>query len=79
MDYELWMEKAESCITERMAVNRPFELSSLFEKHEWETLSKGDRISFGRFFANAVRSGAIENVAQLDRAKNNHAKYIKTE
>ncbi|MBR7082204.1 MAG: DUF1413 domain-containing protein [Oscillospiraceae bacterium] len=78
MDTEKWMHKAKISIQEKGKINEIFELRSLFPIVEWESLSKGDRIRFGKDFANAVRDGKrFPNVSTAQRAKNNHAQYIK--
>ena len=58
---------------------KKFELRNLFQGSEWEGLSKGNRITFGKFFKAEVLGGRFENVIFLDRAKNNHSKYQKIE
>ncbi|MEE5991755.1 MAG: DUF1413 domain-containing protein [Oscillospiraceae bacterium] len=78
MDTNAWMEKARRKI-EELPNGRQFELKALFEIVEWETLTKGDRISFGKYFSNEVKEGNIPNVVKLERAKNNHSKYQKQE
>jgi len=49
----------------------------LFEKCEWEQLEKGERIAFGKYFANEVREGKIKGVISIERLKNNHSQYQK--
>ena len=77
MDYEKWMQKARESIQINLPTNRTFELKSLFMECEWEAQKKGDRISFGRHFANEVREGRINGVKPVERGKNNHSRYIK--
>lgn len=78
MDMNMWLEKAATAI-DALPPSKTFELRSLFQGCEWEGLSKGDRITFGKFFKAEVLDGRVENVVFLDRAKNNHSKYKKTE
>lgn len=79
MDYEKLLNHAKSYIEKEVKPGTIFESKSLFEGVEWDALEKGDRINFGRYFANAVRDGTIKNVVRLERAHNNHARYIKME
>ncbi len=77
MDFELWMRRAEESIAQKVKVGQRFEVRGLFEDVEWETLSKGDRIRFGKDFANAVVEGRFPNIVRIQRAENNHARYVK--
>lgn len=77
MDFQLWMKKARDSIESRVQVGQAFELKSLFQLCEWEQLTKGERISLGKFFANEVREGNLENVRAVEHGKDNHRKYIK--
>ena len=77
MDIQLWMQKAKDSIESSVKIGQKFELKSLFQLCEWEQLSKGERISFGKYFANEVREGNVANIHPIERAKNNHCNYIK--
>ncbi len=77
MDSALWLEKATNSIEKKVKIGKPFELRNLFETVEWEELSKGDRIRFGKDFANAVGEGFFPNVVRIQKAQNNHALYVK--
>lgn len=79
MDYEALLSRAKDYIENEVEPGTIFEAKSLFEGVEWDALAKGDRIGFGRYFANAVRDGAIKDVIRIERAKNNHTRYIKME
>lgn len=79
MDYEKWMQKAIDNLESKVKPNTNFEVKSLFEGHEWESLSKGERISFGRYFSSQVKDGNVPNIIALERAKNNHSRYQKVE
>ena len=76
MDMNMWLQKAVKAI-DALPPFKKFELRNLFQGCEWEGLSKGDRITFGKFFKAEVLGGRVENVMFLDRAKNNHSKYQK--
>lgn len=79
MDYEKLLNHAKNHIEKKVRVGTIFEAKSLFDGIEWEALKKGEKIGFGKYFANAVHDGAIKNVIRLERAENNHARYMKTE
>lgn len=78
MDMNLWMEKARTAIL-RLPAKKPFELRDLFQGCEWETLSKGERIQFGKHFKGEVLDGRVKKVEFITRAINNHAKYQRIE
>ena len=78
MDFSKWTTDAIDIINTKVKINQKFELKSLFEGCEWEKLSKGERINFGKYFANEVRDGKIKNVLAVERGRDNHSKYIKT-
>ena len=79
MDCELWFRRAKGYIETRVEPNKAFEVRDLFESYVWNQLSKGERITFGKFFANAVAEKQVDSIVRIDRAKNNHARYIKQE
>ncbi len=54
-----------------------FEVKELYKDIYWKRLSKGERISFGRYFANEVREGRIPDINALERGKDNHSRYVK--
>ena len=77
MDFNEWMQNAIDRIATNVNINQRFELKDLFEGCEWNQLSKGERISFGKYFANEVRENRILGVQSLERGKNNHSRYTK--
>lgn len=77
LDYEDWLKRGIQSIDSNISPQIPFELKKLFVGFGWERLSKGDRISFGRYFSSAVKNGKVPNVQKVQRAKNNHTRYIK--
>lgn len=76
MDNNEWLEKAKNKIIE-LPVGIKFEVKELFEEVDWKTLSRGERVMFGKVFANEVREGKITDIIALERGKNNHSKYEK--
>lgn len=62
---------------DKVAHNQKFVVKDLFEGCEWQKLTKGDKIQFGKYFKNEVMDNRVPNVCYLERAKNNHALYIK--
>lgn len=77
MDFNEWTQNAINRIAMNVNFNQRFELKDLFEGCEWNRLSKGERISFGKYFANEVRENRIFGVRALARGKNNHSRYTK--
>ena len=77
MDFETWTQKVINTISEKVAHQQNFQLRGLFEECEWEQLEKGERIAFGKYFANEVREGKIKGVISIERLKNNHSQYQK--
>lgn len=76
MNTEEWYARALTKI-ERLEKGTTFEIKELFEEINWKSLSKGERIVFGKFFANEAREGRVPQVASLERGKNNHSRYVK--
>lgn len=79
MDYELWMERACHALETQVAVGRKFEVKHLFPGHEWETLSRGERITFGKYFSDAVKEGKVPTISKCEEGKSHHNQYIKNE
>lgn len=77
MNHEEWMALAKETITTSIQPGIKFEVKQLFPGHKWDALSKGDRISFGRYFANCVSDGRIKNVARCENGRTRHNRYIK--
>lgn len=77
MNHEEWMALAKETIKTSIQPGIMFEVKQLFPGHEWDALSKGERISFGRYFANCVGDGGIENVARCENGRTRHNRYIK--
>ena len=76
MNTELWMGKARESIN-RMTPGTPFVVKDLFQGVEWNDLPRGDKLSFGKFFKNAVDSGQLAGVRFAGKRANNSASYIK--
>lgn len=76
MNSELWMGKARESLR-KIKPGAMFSAKDLFEGVEWNNLPKGDRLGFGRYFKNAVISGAIANVEYIGKKQNNSAQYRK--
>lgn len=77
MDYEKWRQDAIHAIETKVRKNQRFQLKGLFEECKWQQLSKGERILFGKYFANEVREGRINGIISIERLKNNHSQYEK--
>lgn len=78
MDMDKWFEKAKEAIW-KLPYGKRFEVRQLFKEVEWNTLTRGERINFGKYFKNEVIEGNIQEVRFIDRGKNNHSKYEKVE
>ena len=76
MNTELWIGKARESIT-KMLIGTTFVVKDLFEGYEWNRLSRGDKLSFGRTFKNAVNSGSFAGIRFLGKRENNSSEYIK--
>jgi len=76
MDYEGWYKKALSSIS-TLDTGQIFETKDLFKGAEWESLSVGDRRSFGRYFSSKVKDGNIENIIKIGEGKTHHNRYQK--
>ena len=77
MDYATMMQIALENLNNSVDYNTPFETKSLFNGAEWEAVPKGDRISFGKYFADEVKEKNVPQVVRIERNKNNHARYMK--
>ena len=77
MDYQEWMARALRRIENDVAEGSVFEVKDLFEGHQWKTLPRGNRVGFGRYFANDVKEGRVPGVVRLERGKDNHSRYTK--
>lgn len=74
MKHEEYLDIAKQAIG-KLPAETVFEVKELFKGTTWNALSRGDRISFGRYFANAVKERKVPNVEQLERGKDNHSRY----
>ena len=77
MNYEILLNEAKEVIKEKISIGQKFEVKELFNGYDWDNIPKGNRIYFGKLFANEVRSGNVANVEPSGRANNNHLLYIK--
>lgn len=77
MNYEEWLKKGIQNIETEIEPEKVFELKELFIGFGWEQLSKGERISFGRYFSAVVKAGKIPNIVKVEKGTNNHTRYKK--
>ena len=77
MDYELWTARAQKAIETEIVSGKKFEVKHLFPGHEWESLSRGERITFGKYFSDAVKEGRFSAIVRCEEGKNHHNQYIK--
>ncbi len=76
MDNSKWIAQAKNKIGETSA-NTEFFLKDLFDGVEWNNLTVGERLGFGRFFKGEVLEGNVPNVQYIGKAQNNSARYKK--
>ena len=76
MDYAVWMEKAIKSIA-TISERQTFVVKDLFQGAEWKSLGRGDKLSFGKYFKNAITDKRVPNVEYVGKADNNSALYIK--
>ena len=76
MNTELWIGRARESIA-KMSKGTVFVAKDLFEGYEWNRLSRGDKLSFGKTFKNSVTNGAFAEIMYLGKRDNNSAEYIK--
>ena len=74
MDYDALLQKAIGNL-DSVPQNSVFCAKDLFQGTEWNELQKGERLSFGRCFKNAVMDGKVPGVAYMGKADNNSAQY----
>ena len=77
MDIVAWMKLA----IDRMCLKDPnsaaFELKDLFTGDEWNTLSRGEKTTFGKVFAAEVRAGNIDGIRLAPIGEHSrHNRYI---
>lgn len=77
MNHEEWITRAKNTIEQKLPVGASFELKQLFPGHEWEALSKSDRISLGIRFSKCINDGDLPNVTRFGNGKTRHNRYIK--
>ena len=77
MDYELWTARAQKAIETEIASGKKFEVKHLFPGHEWEALTRGERITFGKYFSDAVKEGRLPAIVRCEEGKNHHNQYRK--
>lgn len=73
---DMWINKAVSK-TGSLPTNTVFALKDLFPGVEWNKLSKGDKLDFGRQFKNLVNQELIPYVVYIGKGQNNSANYKK--
>jgi len=77
MDTKGWMDKAIERMLEKAPNSPAFELKELFTGDEWNTLTAGEKTTFGKVFASQVRAGETEGIRFAPIGKNSrHNKYI---
>lgn len=54
-----------------------FLVKELFQTDEWASISRGDKLNFGRLFKNKVESGMVPDVEYCGKAASHSAQYKK--
>lgn len=78
MDYEAWLNKAVQRIA-TLRVGTEFVVKELFNGTDWNSLPRGDKLGFGKYFKSAVTDDKFSKVEYIGKAENNSAKYRKGE
>lgn len=78
MDYKEWLRKAKEHI-ETIPEGQMFCARDLFQGTVWNSLTKGEKLSFGKCFKNAVMDKHFPSIEYIGKADNNSAQYIKKE
>lgn len=76
VDYEKQFSYAKISIA-KMPVGTEFIVKDLFLGAAWNNFSRGEKISFGRYFSAAVKEGKLQNISCIGRKKNNTSLYKK--
>lgn len=76
MDNSKWMDRAKSRLS-KTGANTEFFLKDLFDGVEWNDLTVGERLGFGKFFKSEVLEEHVPNVKYIGKAQNNSARYKK--
>lgn len=74
MNNNEWFEKAKKSI-ELLPFDNVFTLPNLLNTSGWETLSRGERINFGKYFKNKVLNNNLPDIILI--SNNGTAKYRK--
>lgn len=76
MDYSEWLDRAGKQI-EKIPAGHIFVAKDLFSGTDWNQLSKGEKLNFGKQFKNAVMDGEFPGIKYIGKADNNSAQYKK--
>jgi hypothetical protein len=76
MNYSELFERANKNIS-TIKIGQLFLAKDLFPGTEWNRLKKGEKLSFGKQFKNAVLDGKYPSVEYIGKAENNSAQYKK--
>lgn len=76
IDYNALLEEAKNKIA-TLTVNTTFSLKDLYDGVHWETIPRGSRSFFGRYFKNAVLRGEIDHVVIIGENKIHSTLYQK--
>lgn len=77
MDYNELLKKASQSVEQNIQLSQQFRLKDLFNGAEWERIPASERRLFGKYFANEVRDGRVENVVFSAKRKDGQSIYEK--
>lgn len=76
MGFDFMLEEIQQTVDE-IPHGQIFYAKSLLKGAEWESLPKGDRLKFGKWFKQRVAQSLIVSVQYYGKAENNSALYKK--
>ena len=77
MDFESWLKSAKNA-TLVLNDGTVFCLKDLFSGVQWNTLTRGQKLTCGKLFKNAVLRGEVCGINYIGKADNNSALYRKS-
>ena len=76
MGFDFMLEEIQQTIDE-IPKGQIFYAKSLIKGAEWDTLTRGDKLKFGKWFKQRVNQSIIVSVRYCGKADNNSALYEK--
>ena len=76
MDYENWYTRAVKAVI-KLEEGATFEVKDLFLGIKWNSLTAGEKKSFGRYFSSKVEDNALPEAVKAGENRSHHNKYIR--